>query len=84
MSWREILTNSNTGNQEHKENQNRQKSNIPDIPYFLGSEELKNEILEQAKYLFFERLGMSDNEELAFDGAIDYINSQLTNRQNEQ
>jgi hypothetical protein len=33
---------------------------------------------QQAEYLFFERLGISDNEELAFEEAINYINNKLT------
>jgi len=79
MNWRTILQNPN--NQEYKENQeyqNHQKSNIPYITYIIGREELKNEIFEQAEYLFFERLGISDNEELAIKEALNYINEKLT------
>ena len=79
MNWRTILKNpTNQENKENQEYQNHQKSNIPDIPDILGSEELKNEILEQAEYLFFERLGISDDPELAFQEAINYINNKLT------
>jgi hypothetical protein len=76
MNWRAILKNpTNQENKENQEYQDRLKSNIPDI---LGSEELKNEIFEQAKYLFFERLGISEDEELSFKEALNYINNQLT------
>jgi hypothetical protein len=79
MNWRAILKNpTNQENKENQEYQDRSKSNIPDITYILGSEELKNEILQQAEYLFFERLGISDNEELAFREALNYINNKLT------
>ena len=79
MNWRTILKNpTNQENKENQEYQDRSKSNIPDIPYILGSEELKNKILQQAEYLFFERLGISDNEELAFGEALNYINNKLT------
>jgi hypothetical protein len=78
MNWRTILKNQTTTNQENKEYRNQPPSNIPDIPHILGGEELKNEILEQAEYLFFERWGISDDPELAFKEALNYINEKLT------
>lgn len=38
----------------------------------------KTETTEHAKYLFFERLGISDDCELALDEALNYINQKLT------
>lgn len=44
---------------------------------FVSNNE-QTEITENAKYLFFERLGISDNCELALDEALNYINQKLT------
>lgn len=76
MNWREILKNQSLNYQENKENQeylNQVKPNIPDITYILGGKEIKKHIIQNAKYLFFERLGISDDCELALDEALDYV-----------
>ena len=81
MNWREILKNPSVGHQENKENQeyqSGQKFNVPDILYILGEVESQNEIKQAAEYLFFERLGISDSEELALDEAFNHIINQLT------
>lgn len=81
MNWREILKNPSVGHQENKENQKYQscqKANVPDILYILGEVESQNEIKQAAEYLFFERLGISDDEELALDEAFNHIIKQLT------
>ncbi len=80
MNWREILKNPSVGHQENKENQeyqSGQKANVPDILYILGGSEAKKEIKLEAEYLFFERLGISDDEELALDEAFDHIINKL-------
>ncbi|MDD2840555.1 MAG: hypothetical protein PHY80_05590 [Rickettsiales bacterium] len=58
----------------NKEYQNNIKSNIP---YILGMEENKKifgerleEILEESRYLFYERLGISDNPDLAIQDVL--------------
>ncbi len=84
MNWREILKKPSESYQENKENKEYQPdkiSNIPDILYILGGDELKNEIKENAEYLFFERLGISSSEELAIDEALNQVIS-LTNKIN--
>ena len=81
MNWREILKNPSATHQENKENQgyrDGQNFNIPDITDILGGVESKKEIKEAAEYLFFERLGISDSEELALDEAFNHIINQLT------
>ena len=81
MNWREILKKPSANHQENRENQeyqNGQKLNNPDIADILGGVESKKEIKEAAEYLFFERLGISDSEELALDEAFNHIINQLT------
>jgi hypothetical protein len=81
MTWRKILNKSSATNQENKEYQEYQtvhQSNIPDFPYILGNQQSEKEIKDAAQYLFFERLGISDNEELALDEAFNHIIKQLT------
>ena len=76
MNWREILKNQSLNYQENKENQeylNQLKPNITDITYILVGKEIKKNIIQNAKYLFFERLGISDDCELALDEALDYV-----------
>lgn len=83
MKWKEILKKSSATNQENKEYKEYQashKSNIPDFPYILGNQQSEKEIKDAAQYLFFERLGISGNEELALDEAFNYIIKQLTNQ----
>jgi hypothetical protein len=61
---------------------NKARNNIETkVNNFVSSNENKcnkNEITENAKYLFFERLGISDNCELAIDETLNYINQKLT------
>ena len=81
MNWRSILNKQTSNNQENKENKEYQgsaSSNTPDIPYILGRGEIKNEIKEAAEYLFFERLGISNSEDLALDEAFNHIINKLT------
>ncbi len=57
-------------------NKNETKTNT-----LVSSNENKcnnQETTEHAKYLFFERLGISDDCELALDEALNYINQKLT------
>ena len=52
MKWREILKKSSVTNQENKEYKEYQtnlKSNIPDIPYIPGKQQLEKEIKEDAQ-----------------------------------
>lgn len=79
MTWRSILNNPITNDQEYKENKEYRKSPksyIPDITYITGRN-TKEEILDHAEYLFFERLGISNNEELSIKEALSYIDNQL-------
>jgi hypothetical protein len=81
MNWREILKKPSANHQENRENQeyqNGQKLNNPDIADILGWDESKNKIKQAAEYLFFERLGISDSEELALDEALNHLITQLT------
>ena len=79
MNWRAILKNHT--HQENKENQeyrSEPKSNIPDILDIIDGEELKSELKEEGEYLFFERLGISNNEKLALDESFNHIIKKLT------
>ncbi len=81
MNWRSILQKPTASNQEYKENQeyqNSSKSNIPDITDILGSAESKNALKEEGEYLFFERLGISNNKKLALDESFNHIIKKLT------
>jgi len=81
MSWRKILKNTNTKNKENKENQNNDKSNITYFPYILGifkSEKYNiTDSLQETSYIFYERLGISNNPELAFEEAINWLKNKL-------
>lgn len=81
MNWRKILKNPSATHQENKEDQeyqNGQNFDNPDITDILGWDESKNKIKQAAEYLFFERLGISDSEELALDEALNHVITQLT------
>jgi hypothetical protein len=79
MNWRTILKKpEDQENKEYQEYSSQPQPNILDIPDILGGEEFTNEILQEAEYLFFERLGISNNEELALQEALNYINSKFT------
>lgn len=81
MSWRNILQKPSTTYQKNKENQKHQNkltSNFSYISDFSCTEEMKEEFREGIKYLYFERLGISDNEELAIDEVINYAINKLT------
>ena len=87
MNWRAILKKSSLTPQEYQENQEYQnisKFNITDIPDITAREENKKskvepklktnpEILNQAKYLFYERFGISNNLDLALDESFKYL-----------
>lgn len=87
MNWRAILKKSSLTPQEYQENQEYQnisKFNITDIPDITAREENKKaklesklepkiEVLNQAKYLFYERLGISNNLDLSLDESFKYL-----------
>jgi hypothetical protein len=61
-----------------KQNNDETKPSKPETK--ISNDVLNNhqQIKEEAEYLFFERLGISDDEELALEQAFEHIINQLT------
>ena len=94
MNWRAILEKQNTTEQKNKKNQNNTQSNISDISYISSVRENKKSfqerletIREEALYRYNERLGISNNPDLAIQEVlsymIDFIKQEFNHNNNE-